>query len=161
MQASHTIRPAGEGDLALLKVWRSMPHVARWWGGAGVEPEAAKLYEPRVAMWVAELRSRPFAFIQDYGVGDWSPHHFDFLPAGSRGIDMYIGETGMLGSGHGPRLLRQHVDHLLASRVPAVGIDPHPDNHRAVRAFEKAGFTTVGGPLETRWGRAILMTRHA
>ena len=110
---------------------------------------------------MAELGSRPFAFIQDYGVSDWSLHHFDFLPAGSRGIDMYIGEANMLGVGHGSRLLRQHVDHLLRLQVPAVGIDPHPDNQAAMRAFEKAGFTIVSGSLDTRWGRAILMTRHA
>ena len=126
-----------------------------------MEPEIDKLNEPRIAMWMAELRSRPFAFIQDYGVSDWPPHHFGLLPAGSRGIDMYIGEADMTGVGHGSRLLRQHVDHLFRSRVPAVGIDPHPDNQAAMRAFEKAGLTIVSGSLDTRWGRAILMTRHA
>ena len=42
----------------------------------------------------------------------------------------------------------------------AVGTDPHPDNRRAVRAYEKAGFRVVGGPLNTLWGRALLMERH-
>ncbi len=111
-------------------------------------------------MWIAETKARPFAFIQDYDVRAWSPHHFDYLPAGSRGMDVYIGEPEMLGLGHGSRFVRQHVDHLFSLGAPAVGIDPHPDNAAARRAFEKAGFTVASGPLDTRWSRAILMDRR-
>jgi RimJ/RimL family protein N-acetyltransferase len=35
--------------------------------------------------------------------------------------------------------------------------DPHPDNLRSIRAYEKAGFVIISDPLETRWGRAVLM----
>lgn len=112
-------------------------------------------------MWIAELDDAPLAFLQDYLVSDWSPHHFDDLPPGSRGLDLYIGEAAALDAGHGHRILRQHVDRMFAEGVPAVGIDPHPENPRAVRAFEKAGFTVVGGPVDTQWGRAILMHRRA
>ncbi len=112
-------------------------------------------------MWIAELEHRPFAFIQDCAIADWLPHHFDYLPSGSRGIDLYIGEPALLGLGHGSALVRQHVDHLFSQGVPAVGIDPHPDNSAARRAFEKAGFKAAGGPVETRWSRAILMDRFA
>jgi hypothetical protein len=31
----------------------------------------------------------------------------------------------------------------------------------ARRAFEKAGFTAVSGPVDTAWSRAILMARRA
>jgi hypothetical protein len=34
-----------------------------------------------------------------------------------------------------------------------------PDNARAIRAYEKAGFAVTGGPLDTPWGRALLMER--
>ena len=161
METRYGIRPVLEADLAILGGWRSRPHVARWWGAPDVEPEGDKLRGGRVAMWIAEHGPRPFAFIQDYAVGDWSPHHFDFLPPGSRGMDIYIGEPEMIGVGHGSRLLRQHADRLLSLGAPAVGVDPHPDNLAAVRAFERAGFSIVGGPLDTRWGRAVLMARGA
>jgi hypothetical protein len=36
-----------------------------------------------------------------------------------------------------------------------------PGDARAIRAYQKAGFAIVGGPVETRWGRAILMERWA
>jgi aminoglycoside 6'-N-acetyltransferase len=74
-------------------------------------------------------------------------------------MDQYIGEPDMLDRGHGSVFLRQQCDRLFAAGVPAIGTDPHPDNHRAIRAYEKAGFVTASEPVETRWGRAILMER--
>ena len=154
------IRQANSGDLPLLSRWRRQPHVAKWWGDASIEPEVDKLLEPRIAMWLVELDARPIAFIQDYDVHGWQSHHFDYLPAGSRGMDLYIGDPDLVGRGHGSRLVRQHVDNLFRSGVPAVGIDPHPDNGAALQAFEKAGFAVVGGPLQTRWSFAMLMERQ-
>lgn len=65
----------------------------------------------------------------------------------------------MLDRGHGSALLRRQCDRLFAAGVPAIDTDPHPDNFRARRAYEKAGFVLVSGPVDTRWGRAILMER--
>lgn len=161
MADRYLIRPVSEADLPLLTSWRHQAHVRRWWGPPEVEPEAEKLRKPTVAMWIAADAGRPLAFIQDYAVADWSPHHFDYLPAGSRGMDLYIGEADAVGRGHGARIVRQHVHHVFGLGVPAVGIDPHPDNQRAQRAFSRAGFVTAAGPLDTAWGRAILRHRLA
>ncbi len=140
--------------------WRAQPHVRRWWGEPTVEPESEKIDDPHIALWIVELAGRPFALIQDYEIQDWPPHHFDHLPPGSRGHDLFIGEPDLLGLGHGPRFLRQHIDRMFADGVPAAGIDPHPDNRPAIRAFERAGFTITGGPIETLWGRAMLLERY-
>jgi aminoglycoside 6'-N-acetyltransferase len=158
---SYLIRPVSEADIPLLTSWRHEEHVRRWWGPPEVEPEAEKLREAHVAMWIAIADGGPLAFIQDYTVSDWSPHHFDYLPAGSRGMDLYIGPAEALGQGHGARIVRQHVNDLFHRGVPAVGIDPQPDNERARRAYARAGFVIADGPLDTRWGRAILMHRFA
>jgi len=157
---SYQFRPAVAADLPLLRAWRARPHVARWWGPPDVEDEAETLADGRVAMWIVALDGRAFAYAQDYSPHDWSPHPFAYLPPGSRGIDQYIGEPDMLGRGHGPAFVRQHCERLFAAGAPAVATDPHPDNVRAIRAYEKAGFTAVAGPLDTRWGRALLMERR-
>jgi aminoglycoside 6'-N-acetyltransferase len=159
--SGYLIRPAVDADLPRLRRWRAMPHVARWWGEPDVEPPEETLAEPGIACWIVEHDARPFAFIQDYAVHDWPPHHFDYLPAGSRGMDLYIGEPDLIGLGHGARFVRQHVDAMFGRGVPAVGIDPHPDNATAQAAFRKAGFSLRSGPIETRWGQAVLMDRHA
>lgn len=150
----------------MLLRWRQGPEVLRWWGPwqhAEAEYEA-HLADPAMAMWIVELvrpgaAPRPFAFAQDYACHAWDPHPFSYLPAGSRGVDQYIGEPDLLGLGHGSALLRQQCDRLFAAGVPAIGTDPHPDNERAIRAYQKAGFAIASGPVDTRWGRAILMER--
>ena len=129
----------------MLARWRSMAHVVEYWGPADVEPDGEKLADPRIALYIVEHRGRPFAFAQDYSPHDWSPHPFAHLPAGSRGIDQYIGEPDMLGRGHGPAFVRLHCDRLFAAGAPAVGTDPHPDNWRARRAYAKAGFVEEVG----------------
>ncbi len=152
--SSYRFRPIGEGDLALLARWRAAPHVVEWWGVADGPEELA---EDGVAKWIVEFDGRPFAFAQDYDPHAWNGHHFAHLPPGSRGIDQFIGEMDMLGRGHGTAFVRRHVGRLFAAGAPAVGTDPHPRNARARRAYEKAGFRAVDGPVTTPWGEAILM----
>jgi aminoglycoside 6'-N-acetyltransferase len=133
--------------------------VAEYWGPPDVEDPEEMLADGRVAMWMVEHEGRPFAYAQDYSPHDWQPHPFAHLPAGARGIDQYIGEPEMIGRGHGSAFVRAHCDRLFAAGAPAIGTDPHPDNRRAIRAYEKAGFAIAAGPLDTRWGRALLMER--
>ncbi|MBX3158155.1 MAG: GNAT family N-acetyltransferase [Deltaproteobacteria bacterium] len=150
-------RPVAEADLSLIARWRAAPHVRVWWGEPSAEDELEKLADPRIAMWIVELDGRPFAFTQDYDVHGWSPHPFSHLPPRSRGIDQYIGEADLLDLGHGSAFVKQHVARLFAAGTPAIGTDPHPSNLRARRAYEKAGFAVTSGPVDTPWGRAVLM----
>ena len=156
---AYGFRPATEADLLLLRRWRRQPHVMEYWGDPELEPEDEKLADARVAMWIVEYRGNPFAFAQDYSPHDWDGHPFAHLPPGSRGIDQYIGEPDMVGIGHGTAFVRLHCERLFSAGAPAIGTDPHPDNMRARRAYEKAGFHAVSGPVETLWGLAILMEK--
>ena len=155
--AGYSFRPVTALDLPLLARWRAQPHVERWWGPPVLEDARETLAEGTVAMWIVAADGRPFAYAQDYDPHDWDGHHFAHLPGGSRGIDQYIGEPDMLDRGHGSAFVRQHVERLFAQGAPAVGTDPHPDNARAIRAYQKAGFAIAGGPLDTIWGRAVPM----
>lgn len=134
-----------------------MPHVAAWWGTPEAEAAADALADPRIFMWIVEHDGRPFAYAQDYAPHDWDDHPFAHLPSGARGIDQYIGEPDMLDRGHGSAFIRAYCGRLFAAGAPAIGTDPHPDNGRAIRACEKAGFRIAAAPLDTRWGRALLM----
>jgi aminoglycoside 6'-N-acetyltransferase len=153
----YRFRSVTTSDVRLISRWRATPHVSEWWGDNTVEDEREKLTDARIAMWIVEYDGRPFAFAQDYDVHGWSPHPFSYLPPRSRGIDQYIGEADMLNAGHGSAFVRLHVQRLFAAGAPAVGTDPHPSNLRAQRAYEKAGFQITRGPLDTPWGRAVLM----
>jgi aminoglycoside 6'-N-acetyltransferase len=48
---------------------------------------------------------------------------------------------------------------LLAAGVPQVLTDPSPDNKRAIKAYEKAGFCKER-PVDTPNGAALLMDRN-
>ncbi|MFN4276930.1 MAG: GNAT family N-acetyltransferase [Ferrovibrio sp.] len=64
----------------------------------------------------------------------------------------------MLGRGHGSAFIRQHVARLFAEGAPFVATDPDPDNARAIRAYQKAGFRILENEARiTDWGRAQLM----
>ena len=152
-------RRAGAADLPLLERWRAAPHVAAWWGPPEVERPVEALADPRVAMWIVAHAGVPFAYAQDYAPHDWEDHPFLHLPPGARGVDHYVGAADMLDRGHGSALIRAHCARLFAAGAPAIGADPDPANARAIRAYRKAGFAIVSGPLETRWGRALLMER--
>ena len=65
----------------------------------------------------------------------------------------------MIGRGHGSHFIRRFVDELLLSGTPRVVTDPDPENRRAVRAYEKAGFEQ-DRVVETSGGPALLMVRN-
>jgi aminoglycoside 6'-N-acetyltransferase len=146
-------------DLPRTARWLQTPEVRRWWSDEEEVATLEDLEDPNIAFWIVSHEGRPFAYLQDYDPHAWQEHPFGFLPAGSRGMDQLIGEPDMLGAGHGSAFIRAHVERLFARGAPAVGADPHPDNARAIRAYEKAGFQ-AGHVQDTEWGRCLLMTRN-
>jgi aminoglycoside 6'-N-acetyltransferase len=145
-------------DLPMVRAWLAEPEVARWWGDPDELEEG--LADAHTRLWIVAHGGEPFAYLQDYEPHAWPGHHFAFLPPGSRGIDQFIGVPAMLGRGHGSAFVRAHVERLFAEGAPAVGVDPDPSNARAIRAYEKAGFTR-GQERDTDWGYCLLMTRYA
>jgi aminoglycoside 6'-N-acetyltransferase len=162
-QTAYAVRPMTAADLSLVRSWLETPEVRRWWGDPTEQAAllAADLDEPRMAMWIVSREDRPLAYIQDYDPSGWALHHFGALPAGSRGIDQFIGEPDMIGRGHGSAFVRAHAERLLALGSPVVGVDPDPANARAIRAYEKAGFVAQGEVLDPEGERVLPMLRRA
>jgi aminoglycoside 6'-N-acetyltransferase len=101
----------------------------------------------------------PFGYLQCYRLEAWPNPAFGPQPDGTRGIDQFIGEPDMIDRGHGSGFIRGFVDALLRSGTPRVITDPDPENARAIRAYQKAGF--AGDRIvNTNDGPAILMVRN-
>ena len=154
--------PLAAADLPLLRRWLAAPHVARWWG----EPEhelaliGADLNEPRMQQYIVTFRARPFAYLQCYEVAAWADAERAGEPAGTRGIDQFIAEPDLIGRGHGPAFIRSFLDRLFAAGCPRVLTDPDPANARAIRAYQKAGFSRRR-LVETAEGPRLLLTRDS
>jgi aminoglycoside 6'-N-acetyltransferase-1b/aminoglycoside 6'-N-acetyltransferase-2 len=154
-------------DLPMLHRWLNEPHIVRWWGGEHPTLEQVRSqYLPRVMAtqrvtpYIGMLGDAPFAYAQSYvamGAGDgwWE----DETDPGVRGIDQSIGRPELLGIGLGTRLVRALVDLLFSDpSVTRIQTDPAPDNQRAIRCYEKAGFRRVR-TIATPDGPALYMVQ--
>ena len=161
-----TFRPMSEADVAVLHDWLHRPHVAQWWAGDDFATLTAtrEKYLPRidddspVKGYIALLDGAPIGFIQSYvalGCGDgWWEGETD---PGVRGIDQFLGDGDSLGKGLGTRLVAAFLRKLFEDPdVTRVQTDPAPDNVRAIRCYEKAGFRAIG-PIVTPNGPALYM----
>jgi aminoglycoside 6'-N-acetyltransferase len=151
-----------ETDLDQIHEWLNNPAVAEWYGldlenkSYPTRDEVVANYLPRIR---GEVRTHGFVFqfdgtdagyIQCYRIGD----HRDYARAldhddDAWGIDLFIGEDAFRGKGLATALLDRFVEQEVATRPNCSGvvICPSPDNSRAIRVYEKAGFRY----LKTVW----------
>jgi len=158
----YAFRAVTEADLPLLRQWLGQPHWAEWWDDpdddiAGIR-EAMDSVECEPL--IVELGGRAIAYLQCYDPHLEDDHPYQDQPFGTLGIDLSVGPAEMLGQGHGSAMLRQFVDELFAEGTPRVVIDPHPDNRRAIRAYEKAGFRAFDSRTSI-YGPALMMARDS
>ena len=90
---------------------------------------------------ILEYRGRPIGYVQYYPVLDGRPYEIESVK-GVYGVDLFIGEPELWDKGIGTRTLSRLVDFLFTSvGASRVVIDPQVSNHRAIRCYEKCGFS--------------------
>jgi aminoglycoside 6'-N-acetyltransferase len=161
-QDIYRFQPMTADDLLLVRRWLTNAHVREWWTDA---PEELTLAsddpdDPVKEQYIVAIDDRPFAYLQCYDHSSSADNGLGAHPAGTRGIDQFIGEADLVGCGHGSAFIRAFSDRLLAAGTPRVITDPNPANARAIRAYEKAGFHKQH-EVDTPDGRALLMVRNA
>ena len=144
------LRPATDGDLDLLAGWLADPEVYRWWEGRPLSrEEVADMYtgrrRPEVEPFVIEVDGVPVGYLQCWQGTE---------KAG--GIDMFLVPEAR-GRGLGPDAARAASSFLLDQRGwTEVTVDPVVDNLRAIRAFERAGFSAEDEELDDETGKRVL-----
>lgn len=164
-----TLRLMTEGDLSMLHEWLNRPHIVEWWGGEEERPSLAEVhehYQPRiladenVTRYIAMLKDEPVGYAQSYialGSGDgwWE----DETDPGVRGIDQSLANAAQLNRGLGTMLVRALTEILFSdASVTKIQTDPAPENLRAIRCYEKAGFVRHSNII-TPDGPAIYMVQ--
>jgi aminoglycoside 6'-N-acetyltransferase len=142
-----------DADLPALHRWLQEPHVRAFYDDGLRTLEAVAAYhgdalhgrEP-THLFFALAGGEPCAYLQTYRIAD-HPAYAAAVQVGpdDAAVDMLIGEPRFAHRGLGGPLLRRFVDDVVWSLTgaPACWIAPSPDNARAIRAYEKAGFAYV------------------
>lgn len=140
-------------DLPLLETWMAAPHWREWWGDA--ERELADISDmidgkDTTRPFLFLIDGKPTGYIQYWHVGHqqtpgmiWQHPWLADLPSGAIGVDISIGEAENLSKGIGSSVLKVFVQRLQSLGYETILIDPDPENKRAIRAYERAGFEKV------------------
>jgi RimJ/RimL family protein N-acetyltransferase len=166
------------GDYELIVAWRNSPHVREWWDpddppltltGLRAELDAQIRGDDTTTSCIIEQSGEPVGFIQFY---PWDAEE-EYLaeigvtvPPGSWGLDIFIGKSGLEGTGVGSRVVRVLSDALFSRRrATAVALITEAGNARAQASYRHAGMRVLGGPFrdtDLRGGQpveSILMIR--
>ena len=83
-------------------------------------------------------------FVQIIDPAEEETHYWGDVPAGLRAIDIWIGEKGDLGKGHGTKIMQLALSRCFdISSVIAVLVDPLASNTSAHRFYKRLGFQFV------------------
>ena len=134
-----SFRPVASGDLPMLALWLARPEVAHWWPDPRHQLGLMRsdLDEAAMTQVIAMDGDVPLGYAQHYPAHHWPAPHFADLPADAVAIDVFGSPEGR---GRGGEWLRALGD-LLLERTQVLAIDPDPRNLRAIRAYQKAGFS--------------------
>ena len=153
MQRSITFEPVTEPDMALLRRWLRRPHLQEWWGDPEIELGYIRdMIEGRdtTRPFIFHVDGEPAGYIQYWFVGHWRKEPWirdnpwlEALPDDAIGVDLSIAKPELLSQGIGSDVLRLFCQQLHDRGYGYIIIDPDPENTRAVRAYEKAGFHQI------------------
>jgi aminoglycoside 6'-N-acetyltransferase len=150
------LRPMVAGDFGTMARWLSDPRVLEWFGGRDRPMSYGDVrakYRPRLAgeqptvCVIAELAGKPIGYLQYYRWRDF-PRDATALRLTTLdnpyGLDLFVGEPELWGTGTGTRMLRLLLRYLFGTLgVRRVALSTMTHNYRAQRAYAKAGFRKV------------------
>ena len=146
------IRDFSESDLPIMLKWLTDDRVLEYYEGRDVrftmETLAAHFLEeiPDGFRVTIEYRDMPIGYGQVYQLSGEQFQEYDYPDSGSivYAMDQFIGEPEYWNRGIGTAFLKMMASYLQTYKgAEIILLDPHADNHRAVRAYEKAGFRKV------------------
>lgn len=147
-----TLRAAAVADVPVLAAWARRPHVIR---ATSDDPASTAAFD-RVdwaaevaSAWsdllIAEVDGRPIGMLQIAAPALDPDAYWGEIGPGERSLDIWIGETDMLGQGFGTEMMRLAIERCFADpAAEAIVIDPLASNVDAIRFYRRLGFTDVG-----------------
>jgi len=143
MSTTIELRPATIDDLTLLQYWDTQPHVNSANPGEEWHWEYELTRDPDWReMLIAQLAGQPIGFVQIIDPAREESQYWGEVSGNLRAIDIWIGEAADLGKGYGSNIMTLAIQRCFnPPGVKAILIDPLASNTRAIRFYEKLGFT--------------------
>ena len=147
------IRPLQEDDFPLMLKWLTDDRVLKYYGGRDKKYTLETLKEHYTEKWqdevirvIIEYKCISIGYGQIYKMYDelYDDYHYARSNEIVYGMDQFIGEVDYWNKGIGTKYTKMIFEFLKKERnVDAVILDPHKDNHRAIRMYQKAGFRII------------------
>lgn len=130
-------RPLELDDMPILLEWLQRPHVRQWWGGGDDSLEKVREHYTRDFD-----TTKRFILIEATSATPLGYFQYYLKPNGVIGIDQFLASAENLNKGLGVIVISKFIEMVCQKHSPRQIIaDPHPNNSRAIRCYEKVGFS--------------------
>ena len=147
------VRTLTKEDLPFMLKWLTDDRVLEYYGGRDQKYTLEKIRQEYIeedmdisTRLIIEYGGKPIGYAQVYNMIDeyYDSYHYDKTGEKVYCMDQFIGEPDYWGLGIGPRFMKIILEYLRDEReAKAVILDPHQNNPRAVKAYEKVGFKII------------------
>ena len=144
------LRTLNTEDINTVENWLAQDYIAQWFGNISdwMEEILGRNDQYRfIKHYIAEENGTPIGFCQYYNWNEAYKKEKEYLePAGTFGIDYFIGDKSMLGEGRGKQLINSICSRVVAEEPAAFQIlaDPIVEENRknlpSIKALEANGF---------------------
>lgn len=150
-----SFRRLGLDDVENMVRWLREPQVARWYWDSNrkTEDELREKWQKRASGEDDEPTDRYIIVVDGQDIGEIQVYDYASFPEyaepigipNAAGVDLLIGEPGWRNRGVGTAAIRKFIRELVFTRIgiEVCTIDPEPENLRAIRSYQKAGFRYV------------------
>ena len=147
------VRSMTDDDFPLMLKWLTDERVLEFYAGRDTHYSFETLKSHYSEVWdtvyyrvILEYKGHAIGYGQIYQLNDALYEEYRYPKNGEKvfAADQFIGEPEYWSRGIGTRYMQTILDFLkTVEHADAVILDPHKENTRAIRAYEKAGFQII------------------
>ena len=148
-----SLRLLTEQDKDLLLKWLTDERILNFWEGKSsvfdLDRVTEKYYseeDVEIIRTIIEYDGKSIGYVQMYKLNDELLNEYEY-PVTDKvvyGIDQFIGEPEYWNKGIGTKFMKLVLQYLTKEKnADIIILDPHADNPRAIRCYEKVGFKKI------------------
>lgn len=147
------IRPLTENDFETLLKWLTDERILEFYEGRDkkytlemIKQEFSEKWKDEVFRVIIEYDNIPIGYGQIYKLYDeiYETYKYEKTDGIVYGVDQFIGEPKYWNKGIGSTYLKLVFKYLKENRnVDVIVTDPHVNNPRAIKSYQKAGFRII------------------